>query len=161
MVTKTFFFSSNDDRLCSACGKKIWADDIWKYFTYFLLKIGFDISCILSIFWGKIFENVVCWIRGGWMWRRCRVCYVTGVSNCYWLIVGQVAGKGRGGCFYFFCFFTFILVLFLPCPSLSSLLSLFSLSLGDDIKWPTRVDMSLNPNTINHVCWICPESGKG
>ena len=46
-----------------------------------------------------------------------------------------VAGKGRGGCFYFFCFFTFILVFFLPCPSLSSsLLSLFSFSLGDDTK---------------------------
>ena len=27
------------------------------------------------------------------------------------------------------------------------LLFLFSLSLGDDTKWPTRVDMSLNPNT--------------
>ena len=25
----------------------------------------------------------------------------------------------------------------------------FSLSLGDDTKWPTRVDVSLNPNTIN------------
>ena len=34
--------------------------------------------------------------------------------------------------------------------SLSSpLLSLFSLSLGDDTKWPTRVDVLLNPNTIN------------
>ena len=44
-------------------------------------------------------------------------------------------GKCRGGCFYFFCFFTFILALFLPCPSLSfPLLSLFSLSLGDDTK---------------------------
>ena len=45
-----------------------------------------------------------------------------------------VAGKGTGGMFLFF--FTFIPVLFLPCPSLSSLLlsllSLFSLSLGDD-----------------------------
>ena len=45
------------------------------------------------------------------------------------------------------------LFLFLPYPSLSSLLlsllSLISLFLGDDTKWPTRVDMSLNPNTIN------------
>ena len=45
------------------------------------------------------------------------------------------------------------LFLFLPCPSLSfpllSLLSLFSLSLGDETKWPTRVDVSLYPNTIN------------
>ena len=38
---------------------------------------------------------------------------------------------------------------FLPYPSLlSPLLSLFSLSLEDDTKWPTRVDVSLNPNTI-------------
>ena len=63
-----------------------------------------------------------------------------------------VAGKGRGGCFYFFFFFTFIPVplsfLSLSSPLLS-LLSLFSLSLGDDTKWPTRVDMSLNPNSIN------------
>ena len=45
------------------------------------------------------------------------------------------------------------LFLFLPCPSLSSLLlsllSLISLFLGEDTKWPTRVDVSLNPNTIN------------
>ena len=41
------------------------------------------------------------------------------------------------------------LFLFLPCPSLLSLLlCLFSLSLCDDTKWPTRVDVSLNPNTI-------------
>ena len=60
-----------------------------------------------------------------------------------------VVGKGRGGMFLFLLF----LFLFLPCPSLSSpllsLLSLFSLSLGDDTKWPWRVDVSLNPNTIN------------
>ena len=35
------------------------------------------------------------------------------------------------------------LFLFLPCPSISSpLLSLFSLSLGDNTKWPTRVDVN-------------------
>ena len=61
-----------------------------------------------------------------------------------------VAGKSRGGMFLFLHSF---LILFLPFPSFSSppltLLSLFSLSLGDDTKWPTRVDVSLNPNTIN------------
>ena len=66
-----------------------------------------------------------------------------------------VVGKGRGGMFLFLLFLHFhsFLFLFLPCPSLSSpllsLLSLFSLSLGDDTKWPSRVDVSLNPNTIN------------
>ena len=41
---------------------------------------------------------------------------------------------------------------FFPVPLfhlLYSLLSLFSLSLGDDTKWPSKVDVSLNPNTIN------------
>ena len=57
---------------------------------------------------------------------------------------------------FFLCFFVVVsfslsfLFLFLPCPHLSSpLLSLFSLSLGDNTKSPTRVDMSINPNTIN------------
>ena len=62
-----------------------------------------------------------------------------------------VAGKGWRGMFLFLLFLHSMsfLFLFLPCPSLSSLLSLFSLSLGDDTKWPTRVGVSLNPNTIN------------
>ena len=62
-----------------------------------------------------------------------------------------VAGKGREAFISSVSSLSF-LFLFLPCPSLSSLLlslpSLFSLSLGDDTKWPTRVDVSLNHNTI-------------
>ena len=58
-----------------------------------------------------------------------------------------VGGKGRGGMFLFLLFLHFH-----SCPSLSSLLlsllSLFSLSLGDETKWSTRVDVSLSPNTI-------------
>ena len=45
-----------------------------------------------------------------------------------------VAGKGRGGIFLFLLFLHFHSCSFLPCPSLSSLLSLFSLSLGDNTK---------------------------
>ena len=45
----------------------------------------------------------------------------------------QTAGRGKGGMLFISCFFSFF-----PCPSLSSpllyLLSLFSLSLGDDTK---------------------------
>ena len=60
-----------------------------------------------------------------------------------------VTGKGRGGMFLFLLFRYFYSFSFLPCPSLSSpLLSLFSLSLGDDTKCLTRVDMSLSPSTI-------------
>ena len=64
-----------------------------------------------------------------------------------------VAGKGRGERFLFL-----LLLHFHSCSSFFSLLLfpllyyffiLFSLSLGDDTKLPTRVDMSLNPNTIN------------
>ena len=80
--------------------------------------------------------------------------------------------------FLFLLFLHSFLFLFLPCPSLSSpllsLLSFFSLSLGDDTKWPTRVDVSLNPNSIKtHInkramgsrviraCCICSSWGKG
>ena len=45
-----------------------------------------------------------------------------------------VIGKGRGECFISSVSSLSFLFLFLPCPSLSSLLSLFSLSLGDDTK---------------------------
>ena len=50
-----------------------------------------------------------------------------------------VAGKGRGGNVFISSFFSLsFLFLFLPCPShssrLLSLLTLFSLSLGDDTK---------------------------
>ena len=52
------------------------------------------------------------------------------------------------------------LFLCLPCPSLSSpllsLLSLFSLSLGDDTKWPTKIDVSLNPNKIKFLDRLSP-----
>ena len=94
-------------------------------------------------------------ILGCWVRQRCRESCVTRASNWYCLIVGQgllslQQVRVEGNVFYFLCFFIF---LFLPCPSLSSpllsLLYLFSLSQGDDTKWPTRVDMSLNPNTIN------------
>ena len=47
--------------------------------------------------------------------------------------------------------------LFLPIPSLSSLLSLlslFSLYLGDNTKWPTRVDLSLNPQHNQYIVAI-------
>ena len=58
---------------------------------------------------------------GGRVVRRCCVSYITGASNWYWLTAGQGLLSLRrvrveGGCFYFFCFFTFIPV---PLSSLS------------------------------------------
>ena len=66
------------------------------------------------------------------------------------------AGKGREGMFLFLLFLHCHSFSFLPCPSLSSrllsLLSLFSPAFsGDDTKWPTRVDISLNPSTIKSL----------
>ena len=56
----------------------------------------------------------------------------------------------EGRCFYFSVSSLSFLFLFLPSPSLLSLLlSLFSLSLGDDTKWPTKVEVSSNPNSIS------------
>ena len=61
-----------------------------------------------------------------------------------------VAGKDRGGIF-------FISSVNFPLYSLSfsfissNVSSIFSLSLGDNTKWTTRVDVSLNPNTVNMV----------
>ena len=66
-------------------------------------------------------------------------------------------GKGRG--FYFFYSSLSFLFVFLPCSSLSSLLlsllSLFSLPMGDDTKWPTRVAVSLNTNTTQSIKILC------
>ena len=64
-----------------------------------------------------------------------------------------VVGKGRGGMFLFLLFLHLhSCSSFFPVPLFhllySLFLSLFSLSLGDDTKWPSRVDVSLNPNTI-------------
>ena len=65
-----------------------------------------------------------------------------------------VAVKGSGGMFLFLLLLHFHSSFF-PVPLLSPLLSLFSLSLGDDTKWPTRADVSLNPNTINQSINQC------
>ena len=87
--------------------------------------------------------------EGGWVRQRCRISCVTRASNWYWLTVRQGLLSLQqvwveGECFYF-CFFTFVF-LFLPCPSpLLSLLSLFSLSLGDNKKMTHNVCPVIKP----------------
>ena len=70
-----------------------------------------------------------------------------------------VAGKGREVIFSFLLFLHFhSCSSFFPVPLFHLfcyLLSLFSLSLGDDTKWPIRVDVLLNPNTINQLMTPC------
>ena len=58
--------------------------------------------------------------------------------------VSVEVGWGGGECFYFFCFFTIIHLPSSPVPLFHFLYYLFySLSLGDDTKWPTRVGLNI------------------
>ena len=95
---------------------------------------------------------------GGWVRQRCCISCVTGASNWYWLTVGQGLLSLQqvwveGECFLIFLFLNFHLFSsFAPVPLFHPfycLFYLFSFSLGDGTKWPTWVDVSLNPNTIN------------
>ena len=98
----------------------------------------------------------ISWSSAGWLGEAKVLCIlhhwgVQLILTCSWARPAILAaGKGRGGMFLFLLFLHCHSFSFLLNPSLSSLLlSLFSLSLGDDTKWPTRIDVSLNPNTIN------------
>ena len=68
------------------------------------------------------------------------------------------AGKGRGWMLLFLLFLHFLsFPSFFTIPLfhlIYYLFYLFTLSLGDDTKWPTRVDVSLNTNTINHLFYF-------
>ena len=78
------------------------------------------------------------WVGGGWGVgglgeARCRVSYVTGASNIYWLTVGQgllflQQVRVVGECLYFFCSFTFIHFPFSPVPLFYLLYYLFYIS---------------------------------
>ena len=111
----------------------------------------------------EIFSSVILSVRliqegqPGWLGEAKVLCIlhhwgVQLILTCSWARPAILAAvKGRGGMFLFLLFLHCHSFSFLPYPSLSSpLLSLFSLSLGDDTKWRTWVDVSLNPNTINN-----------
>ena len=115
------------------------------------------------------------WAGSGPVVQRWCVSYITGASNWYWLKLGRACYPcsrlgSRGNVFISSVSSLSFLFLFLPCPSLSflllSLLSLFSLSLGDDTKWPTRVDVSLKSTqsikqyTLNYVLMLCKWTTK-
>ena len=104
---------------------------------------------------------------GGWVRQRCHVSCITGASNWYWLTVGQgflhvtsqqvrVEGTVFISSVSLLSFiFLFLSCLFLSFPRLS-LLSLFSLSMGDDTKWPSRVDVSLNTQHNQNLMVTAP-----
>ena len=100
-----------------------------------------------------------------WVRQKCRVSYVTGVSNWDWLTVGQgllsLQQVGvEGECFYFFCFFPIIPVplstLFLSF--ISSTISFLAFS-GRWHKNPQRLT-SLDSNTINQYSLELPHQGN-
>ena len=123
---------------------------LWIYLCW-ILGLMFDTV--------KIFCLVQDWYLSGLVCQRyCVSCHrgVQLILACSWARpVTLVAGKGRvGNVFILSVSLLKFLFLFLPCPSLSPpLLSLFSLSLGDNTKLPTRIDMLLNPNTIKKQDW--------
>ena len=122
-------------------------------------------SCWYIVFVSSLFVSHLIFFRclgkavgSGWMRQWFPASCVTGASNRYWLTVGQgmlflQQVRVEGDVFISSVSSLSFIFLLLPCPFLSSpllsLLSLFSLSLGNDTKWPTRVDGSLNPNTID------------
>ena len=101
----------------------------------------------------------------GWLGSAKVSCIlVTRVSNWYWLTVGQgllslkqVRVEGHVSFRLFLHFHS--CSSFFPVPLFHLLYYLFyhffSLSLGNDTKWLIRVDVSLNPKTINqsHFLW--------
>ena len=79
------------------------------------------------------------------------VAFVSGVSNWYWLTVGQgllslQQVRVEGNCCYFFCSFT---CFYFPLSSLPLFhLFYYLFYLFSPFLWETRVDVLLNPNTI-------------
>ena len=89
----------------------------------------------------------------GWLGEAKVLCIIRAFS-WYWLTVGQgllslQQVRIEGNVFISSVSSLSFIFVFLPCPSLSSplLSSIFFLSLGHHTKWPTRVDVSLNPIT--------------
>ena len=100
--------------------------------------VGWDkVSCILPHWAVQLIL--------AYSWATCLL-YLQQVRVCVWV------GEGGGGdFFYFFTFIHFPLsylsLSFISSTISSSSLPSFSGRLWDDAKWPTRVDVSLNPNT--------------
>ena len=66
------------------------------------------------------------------------------------LYIQQVGNEGIGRSSISALSFTFLLsFIFFLFSHLPDLPSLYSISMGNDIKWPTKVDISLNRNSNN------------
>ena len=123
-----------------------------------LMAMAGGISEHMLTSWSSCVSPSIQFSGGGWVWRRCRVSYVTGGSNWDWLTVGQgllslSQVRVEGGMFLFLLFLHFhSCPSFLPVPLFHLLYYLFCLLspfLWETTKWPTMVDVSLNPNSVN------------
>ena len=121
---------------------------IIKIFNHYTLANSADDKLMIFFIFSP--EN-----RSSWLRRRCLVAFVTRASNWYLLTDGQgllslqqVRVEGECYFFYLFTFFHFPLSS-LSFSFISTISSLFFLSLGENTKWPTRVDVLFNPNAIN------------
>ena len=120
-------------------------------------KLGKGVSCFTGA------SNWYWLTAGEGLLTLCRVSCFTGASNWYWLTAGEglltlqwlrVEGWWGGGIFLFLLFLHFHqFSSFSPVPLFqfisSTISSISSFSLGNNTKWPTRVDVSLNQDTIN------------
>ena len=148
-----FIFFSNtsiDSRSCSHYFSKNTCELAYAKATH-IFFFSKNMS-ICAVFNDQIFNNILTNdivsfeqlspIQGGLVRQRCRGSCHRGVQLILaysWVRPAILAaGKGRGGMFLFLLFLHCHSFSFLPCPSLSSpllsLLSLFSLSLGDQHK---------------------------
>ena len=91
------------------------------------------VACLFISWWYPFLHHMQNWYLmcgGGRVVWRCCVSYITGVSNWYWLTIGQgllslEQVRVEAECFYFFCFFIFI-----PIPLSSLSLSFISSSIS-------------------------------
>ena len=113
--------------------------------VYSSCSIGKSLVCIQPLSsLSKQYSNLLCPLvqkGGGWVRRRCPVAFVTGASNWYWLTAGKDLQQVRVEGYVVISYVPSLSFtsLFLLYPSFSSLLSLFSLSLGDDTNDPQEL----------------------
>ena len=114
---------------------------------------------------GQTWLNLVTWTCGSWSEGQHDIyftfqwfCLISWSLFCvctsYWLTVGQgllslQQVRVKEKCFYFFFFFTFVHFPLSPHYYLFYLPSSF---LWETTKWPTSVDLLLNPKAINPKC---------
>ena len=105
-------------------------------------------SRLFEIIWYLVGEGVVGWGKSVLLSVTVQLILAYSLARPAVL----AAGKGRGGMFLFLLFLHFhSFSSSFPVPLFHLLYYLFylsSLSLGDNTKWPTRVDVSLNPNSV-------------